>query len=175
MNRIVITGPESSGKTTLAKELAHLLGVPLVLEYARSYLEVNGPVYSFKDLEAIAEQQLANERSMFAEGHEHVVCDTDILTLIIWAQEKFDLIPDTWMSQYDSIGSESLYLLCSPDIPWEADPLRENPQDRWRLFHKYEQWLEGKRNHVMVGGRYTREKEALDIVRSAFPTLIIDR
>ena len=171
MNRIILTGPESSGKSTLAKELAHLLRVPLVLEYARSYLEVNGPAYNFQDLEAIAEQQMANELSMFAKGHNHVVCDTDILTLIIWAQEKFDEVPDSWRAQFDNIGPESLYLLCSPDFPWEEDPLRENPNDRCRLFRKYERFLKDKQYHVLSGDRSVREKEAFHIARSFFPTL----
>jgi nicotinamide riboside kinase len=77
------------------------------------------------------------------EGRKGVVADTDLTVIKIWAEDKFKNVPLilelAWEAQqYDH------YLLCKPDIPWEADPLRENPKDRDRLFGMYENYLKAK-------------------------------
>lgn len=133
---IVITGPESSGKTTLAKKLNTIYGIPLVLEFARLYLEQNGSNYDFSDLEKIAYCQNIQEK----EKHDSfplIICDTDFITIDIWANEKFGKGLTTKLP----FPTKKHYLLCKPDIPWKPDPLRENPNDRERLFVKYEEYL----------------------------------
>lgn len=133
---IVVTGPESSGKTTLAKRLNNEYGIPLVSEFARQYLNQNGPIYNFTDLEKIALCQNIQENEKH-KLYPLIICDTDLITVEIWAREKFG----KGLSLELPNRSKKHYLLCTPDIEWEADPLRENPKDRDRLFDLYEEFL----------------------------------
>jgi nicotinamide riboside kinase len=152
--RIAITGPESTGKSDLAEALG--LSIPgslVVPEAARSYLESKpaGYRYTLDDVLAIAAQQHAMLRA--ASAHPGIVlCDSDYIVLYIWIREVFgvsDTPVATWMRE-EQFG---LTLLCAPDIPWEADPLRENPHDRDRLFLLYKNELENlHRPYQIVSG-----------------------
>ena len=133
---LVFTGPESSGKTTCAEQTAQKYQLPRVKEYAREYLTAQGLKYTFKDIQNIAEKQVESE--IYAnQKHPLIICDTDLVTLEIWALEKFGLS----LELNDQLLVKKHYLLCFPDIPWEPDPLRENPDDRKRLFERYEEYL----------------------------------
>ena len=133
---LVFTGPESSGKTTCANRISTINQLPLVLEYAREYLTIHGPLYTFKDIQKIAITQIERELEC-NKNNPLIICDTDIITLEIWALEKFGHS----LGISDALKSKKHYFLCYPDIPWEPDPLRENPEDRLRLFDRYEQYL----------------------------------
>ena len=134
---LVFTGPESSGKTTCASRIAEEYTLPLVDEYAREYLNEHGPEYIFSDIQKIAALQI-NAETKAHTNNPLIICDTDIITLDIWALEKFDCSLD----HLDEQVGKKQYFLCYPDIPWEPDPLRENPEDRVRLFKRYEEYLE---------------------------------
>jgi nicotinamide riboside kinase len=133
---LVFTGPESSGKTTCAKKISKNHHLPLVQEYAREYLTTHGSVYTFKDIQKIAAKQIKNETAS-NKNSKLIICDTDIITLEIWALEKFGAS----LKISDVLINKKHYFLCYPDIPWESDPLRENPEDRLRLFDLYSQFL----------------------------------
>ena len=133
---LVFTGPESSGKTTCAKRISKDYQLPLVEEYAREYLTTHGSAYTFEDLHIIATTQIERE-TQSNKNNSLIICDTDITTLEIWALEKFE----TSLDLVDELVDKKHYLLCYPDIPWEPDPLRENPVDRLRLYHRFEQYL----------------------------------
>ena len=136
---VCLTGPESTGKTAIAKQLASALAVPLVPEVAREYL-AGRPEYDQADLLAIARAQLAAEQDALAEGTGLVVCDTDLQVIQIWWEERYaDL--DPWLTQALAERSARRYLLAAPDLPWEPDPLRESPHDRERLFRRYRRAL----------------------------------
>jgi nicotinamide riboside kinase len=136
---VCVTGPESSGKTTLASELARALAVPLVTEVAREYLAGKSS-YDANDLLAIAKAQLSAEQNALAEGTGLVICDTDLQVIQIWWQEKFGAL-DPWLEDALSERTQRRYLLSAPDLPWQPDPLRESPGDRERLFDQYAQQL----------------------------------
>lgn len=139
--RVVITGPESSGKTTLSMALSKHLKVPLVPEYSRIYLtELGEKAYGIKDLQAIAKGQLQAAQKAQPSGSKLCIEDSDLLTLVIWCEEKFGRNPDSIQQAWDKHPAH-LYLLCAPDMPWEADPLRENPEDRDRLYGLHRQRL----------------------------------
>jgi len=133
---LVFTGPESSGKTTCAERFSTIYQLPLVEEYARVYLTTHGSAYTFQDIQKIAQKQKELEIQTHQEN-PLIICDTDIVTLEIWALEKFDRS----LEMSDILKSKKHYFLCYPDIPWEPDPLRENPEDRLRLFDRYQAYL----------------------------------
>ena len=136
MHKIIITGPESSGKTTLCKALSKHFNLPFSKEFAREYLDVLNRDYNQDDLLKIAEGQLKSENRI-------QLLDTDLVTLKIWSKYKYGSCDKWVLAQIEKQKSENrFYLLCKPDISWEADPLRENPKDREELFEIYKKETE---------------------------------
>jgi nicotinamide riboside kinase len=170
MKKIVFTGPESTGKTTISEQVAAYFGVPHIFEAARLHLEkqraLQPPIldYTYKDLLVIAYKQLVLENvSWEFENAESlskipfIVCDTDLITLKIWSNEVFGKCDPMTLQNIDNQAlkyEEELYFLCSPEgIEWEDDPLRENPNDRDRLFKIYEKELIFyKKNYKILRG-----------------------
>lgn len=142
--KIVLTGPESTGKTALAEALAKQLHAPLVPEFARYFVQSLGRPYHRSDLEAIGRGQQAWERWFAAAAPPLLVCDTDWTVLQIWEHYRFGLPAEGawhWQKGYNDPQPADLYLLCTPDFPWQPDPLREHPEERARLFDWYERLL----------------------------------
>jgi len=135
--KIVITGPESSGKTTLVEALSIRLEIESIPEFARSYLENLNNKYKYEDLLIIAKEQQKAIDNKVQNGNLLIV-DTDLLTIKIWSEYKFGKC-DEWIIQTLNLKKPDLYLLCKPDIPWEADPLRENQNDREELYQIYQE------------------------------------
>lgn len=140
MKKIVITGPESSGKTTLARQLAQHLKTQAVEEYAREFLSRLGRPYVEADLEVIAKGQLANEEAAAGSDREILILDTSLEVIKIWSEVRFGRVAP-WILEALQKHRRDFYLLCQPDLPWEFDPLRENPNDRWMLYERYEREL----------------------------------
>lgn len=167
MRKVVITGPECSGKSTLSQALAGSLGVQWVPEMARPYLDALGRPYGEADLLRIAELQLGTEEERVAvqPNAPLLICDTDLITIRIWGEEKFGR-SDPWIVEQTEERPYALWLLCKPDIPWVFDPQRENPHDRDRLFAVYRQTLEalGKPFAVICGEGAERLELALEAV-----------
>ncbi len=136
LKRVSITGPESTGKTWLASQLAKEYQTVWVPEYAREYLEKKGPHYTLNDVEAIARGQLEKENRMAGKARKLLFCDTDLLVTKVWCEVVFGKCPH-WIDQQFRQHRYDLYLLSFPDIPWEPDPLRENPDNREELFGIY--------------------------------------
>jgi nicotinamide riboside kinase len=159
MVKIILTGPESSGKTTLAKQLSNHFNAPLIAEYARIFLEKKTPPqYFYPDLLKIAKKQLSLEYQ--SPNHPItqllLICDTDLITLKIWSNVVFKKCHPWILEQLEKSAHDSQrhYLLCSPEgISWEYDPLRENPNDRDYLFQLYENELMlYKKNYSILRG-----------------------
>ncbi len=156
--KIIITGPECTGKSTLANWLTKRFDATLVPEYARQYLEANGPDYTYDKVEYMARKQLELEKEA-ENAHPLIICDTDILTYLIWFQEVYHQVPpfisESWIMQ-----KASHYLLMKPDIPWVKDPLRENPADRDRLYDLYQHELDNKKHpYTVIYGEGEKRKE----------------
>ena len=136
--RISLTGPESAGKSVLAAQLAAHYGTVFVPEYARQYLEENGPAYTLPDLEAIARGQLAAEDAAAAQVPKWLFCDTDLLVVKIWAENAFGTCP-AWVLAELARPRYAATLLLAPDLPWAPDPLREHPDpaQRWHFYALY--------------------------------------
>lgn len=171
---LITTGCESSGKTTLAFDLSQALGLPLVPELSRDYLNLKlrtQPGYRYKreDLLEIARRQHALEQCTLEDSPKGVVCDTGLLVLLIWSEVRYGechpWIRETLQEQLHS-GPPRHYFLCDWRIPWEPDPLRENPHDRDALYERYVQKLDNYRmTYTLVSGsREERLTQALRVV-----------
>lgn len=132
--KIAITGPESSGKSTLAQLLASKFKGKLIPEYAREYLEKSQGKYSIIDLDQIALGQI----KMWKENEDSnlIFCDTEMLVMKIWSEYKYNTCSELILNQLEKQNFDH-YFLCSPDIPWEEDPLREHSNERESLFKIY--------------------------------------
>jgi nicotinamide riboside kinase len=134
--KIAFTGPESSGKTTMAELIAKAYSSSFIPEYAREFLK-DKTTYTLADLDVIAKQQVELCK---ASKNKLLISDTEMAVMLIWSKEKFKEVSPTIQSYWKAQDFDHLFL-CAPDIPWEADKLRENPLDRERLFVLYEELL----------------------------------
>jgi NadR type nicotinamide-nucleotide adenylyltransferase len=137
--KIVVTGPESTGKSTLCEQLAAHYETEWVPEYARQYLlEIKRP-YTYEDLLIIARGQIEQEdRITSSIKRSLVIIDTDMYVMKVWCEFVFGkchsfILDEIVKRKYDG------YLLCNTDLPWVADELREYPdlESRERLYHMY--------------------------------------
>jgi NadR type nicotinamide-nucleotide adenylyltransferase len=139
MKKIVIIGPESTGKSTLCQQLADHYKTVWCPEFAREYLMENGMDYTFDDLLKIAHGQLELEDVMLANAQNGLYfIDTDMYVMKVWCEVAFENC-HTWILKQIAQRKYDLYLLCSVDLPWTADELREYPDlaFRQKLFNMY--------------------------------------
>ncbi|MBD2722924.1 aldose epimerase family protein [Hymenobacter armeniacus] len=140
MLRISLTGPESTGKSTLAAQLAAHYGTSFAPEYAREYLAETGPHYTLADLEEMARGQLQAEADALRTAHRVVFFDSDLLVIKIWAEHAFGTCPEWILRQIDE-QQYDLVLLMGVDMPWQPDPLREHPHLRQQFYDLYQREL----------------------------------
>jgi nicotinamide riboside kinase len=152
MPKIIVTGPESSGKTTLCKALSKHFNLPFSREYTREYLDLLNRDYNQNDLLKIAKGQLQAENGI-------QLLDTDLITIKIWSKYKYGDCDKWILNQIEKQKPETrFYLLCKPDIAWEEDTLRENPNNREELFELYKKELQYlNRNYFIVEGENRAE------------------
>ncbi|MEI8007610.1 MAG: ATP-binding protein [Bacteroidota bacterium] len=136
LRKIAITGPESTGKSMLASDLAVFYGTAWVPEYARRYLEVHGPAYREEDILTIAKGQFEHETAAEASASKYLFCDTEFIVTKIWSEVKYGRC-HPWILNQIAEHRYDLFLLCDIDLPWEFDPLREHPGMRKELFELY--------------------------------------
>jgi len=166
MIKIAITGPESSGKTSLAESLAAYYQCNWVPEYARTYLEQTEGNYDEEDLLAIAKGQLENERSIKAStGSRLLIADTEMTVIKIWSEFKYKRCHPWIIKQFNEQHYHA-YLLTYPDISWEFDPLREHPGQGFELFDLYHEQLnkKGVNLHVIKGLMHERMQHSTGII-----------
>lgn len=155
MIRIVVTGAESTGKSTLARALARHFKVPLSSEYVRPYVDGIGRELTADDLEPIARGQFAAEDAAVAQAESLVIHDTNILSSILYAKHYFGRTLD-WVDKAFAERDYTLYLLCLPDIPWEPDDgQRESPEARDQLHAMFKAELVSlKLPYIEIGGAH---------------------
>jgi NadR type nicotinamide-nucleotide adenylyltransferase len=137
MKRIVIIGPESTGKSTLCEQLSAHFSCDYVPEYAREYLDKNGADYSYEDVLRMAKGQLCSESELSEDIPFHFM-DTNLYVFKVWIEEKYKK-EVSWIEDAIEMTRYDLYILCDIDLPWEEDEYREhgNPEDRLRLYNRY--------------------------------------
>lgn len=136
IRRIAITGPESTGKSILAEQLAVHFQTVWVPEIAREYLDHLGRPYEEKDILLIAQGQLEHEKKQIKSALGYLFCDTELIVTKIWSEVKYNRC-DPWIVKNIITHRYDLYLLCDIDLPWQYDPLREHPDQRQFLFGLY--------------------------------------
>jgi NadR type nicotinamide-nucleotide adenylyltransferase len=174
MKKIVIIGPESTGKSTLCALLAQHYNTVWCPEYAREYLLTHGTKYSYDDLLAIAKGQIELEENCAAagkptagNGQPAIFIDTDMYVMKVWCEYVFGKCHNYILEQI-ATRKYDLYLLCNIDLPWVADVLREYPDERSRreLFGIYKDILVNQHTPwVEISGSYEeRLKQAVAAV-----------
>ncbi|MBE9466736.1 MAG: ATP-binding protein [Bacteroidetes bacterium] len=152
MKRIVIIGPESTGKTILSKNLAENFKTVWVPEYARKYVENLKRPYNYGDLIKISEKQIKEFNNNYSDVNKFIFFDTYLIITKIWFQvvyNKFPLFLDIEIKK----SNIDLFLLCNTDIKWKPDGVRENPDKREELYNLYKTELENYNfNYKIISG-----------------------
>lgn len=131
--KIVVIGPESTGKSTLSEALSKELNTLWVPEYAREYLNELNRIYEQHDLLEIAKGQMQSEDELFVQANELLICDTDLNVIKVWSEHKYGNC-DRWILEQIAARKYDLYLLTDIDIPWQDDPQREHPEPELRQY-----------------------------------------
>ncbi len=169
MYKIAITGPESTGKSTLSELLANYFNTQWVPEYSRDYLAGLDRPYNKDDILKIAQGQVEREKELSLKANKYLFCDTELINMKIWSTYKYNSCPN-WILESIKTHVYDLYLLCYIDIPWEDDPFRENPGEREFFFNWFKEELEGYGfpYKVIKGNVFQRTEDAIKNIHSFF-------
>lgn len=169
--KVVLFGPESTGKTTLSEQLAIHYNTVWVPEYAREYLQDKwnneGKTCEPSDLLPIAEGQMKLENALSKNATKVLICDTDLLETKVYSEAYYIGHCDTILEKYALENSYDLYLLTYIDIPWEKDDLRDKPNEREKMFLYFKETLEKyNKNFITLKGskkeRFTTATNYID-------------
>lgn len=167
---VVVTGSESVGKSDITLALAKHYNTNCISEYARQYVEALNREYTYADIEQIAKKQIENIEKAKAKAKRYLFVDTYLIVIKQWFIEVFQKYP-VWLDEELKNNNIALYLLCDTDIPWVADPVRENGgSKRLYLQEMYKQQLQqNKFDFATVTGKgKDRVENAIKIVDSFF-------
>ncbi|MEM8999392.1 MAG: ATP-binding protein [Bacteroidota bacterium] len=165
--KVVVFGPESTGKTTLSKQLAEHYQTVWVPEYAREYLQdkwdKEQKTCEPHDLLPIAIGQMKLENEYADEARDVLICDTDLLETMVYSEAYYLGYSDPLLKKYALQNNYHLYLLTYIDVPWEKDDLRDKPNERKQMFAYFKKTLEeSRRNFITLrGDKNTRLKTAI--------------
>jgi NadR type nicotinamide-nucleotide adenylyltransferase len=172
MRKIVIIGPESTGKSTLCSQLAEHYKTCWCPEFAREYLKETGGKYSFHDLLNIAHGQLELEDTMLTQAKNgFYFIDTDMYVMKVWCEVVFETC-HTWILKQIALRKYDLFFLCDIDLPWVKDDLREYPdlEFRKKLFKMYRDLMvTQKTKWAEISGTHAqRLQTAISIIDTVF-------
>jgi NadR type nicotinamide-nucleotide adenylyltransferase len=167
--RIAITGPESTGKSTLARALATHYDTTWVPEYAREYIVNLERPYLKEDLLEIAKGQIASEKKLQKNANQYLFCDTDLTVIKIWSEYKYQSVDAFIVEQIQQVNYD-LYLLMDVDLPWKYDTMREHPHKRSFFFQWFKQELErqGADYATVRGNEQDRLQNAISLIDARF-------
>jgi len=164
---VVITGAESTGKSTLAEALGNYYHVPVIPEFARDYVEKLNRPYTYGDVEKIALKQLEELNAAKKLEHPVIFVDTWLIITKIWFEVVFQKVP-AWLENTIRTTPIDLFLVCDTDLPWIPDPVRENGGEKRRILH--DMYIENIKKynftfHIVNGEDQLRFENALHQVK----------
>jgi HTH-type transcriptional repressor of NAD biosynthesis genes len=169
--RVCVFGPESTGKSTLAEDLARDFQTAWVPEFARTLLDPKGGRCDPSDIPLIARGQVAAEDAAAREANRVLLCDTDTLTTTIWSRVLFGECPG-WIDELAASRRYDLTLLCDIDVPWVDDAQRYLPGRREEFFDLCREALDrGGRRYVVIRGDWEERRR---FARAAIQDLVVD-
>ena len=178
--RVVLFGPESTGKTTLSRHLARHYNTVWVREYAREYLQEKWnnerKTCENSDLLPIAIGQIKLENELAKKADRVLICDTDLLETKVYSEKFYGGFVDPDLEESAIANQYDLYLLTYIDTPWEKDDLRDRPQQRLEMFNAFENALiKYNRPYVLLKGdkktRLETAVKAIDEILDSLPDL----
>jgi len=168
--KVVLFGPESTGKTTLSRQLARHYNTVWAPEYAREYLQDKWnnerKTCEESDLIPIAIGQMDLENSLSKKADKLLICDTDLLETKVYSEEYYGGFVDPLLDKFAVANTYDMYFLTYIDTPWEEDDLRDRPEQREEMFAAFKNTLEKyNRPYVLLkGDKETRLKKATKII-----------
>ena len=164
--KVCILGPECTGKTDLSKFLADHFKTVWVAEYARAYLNKLGRPYQQPDLLKIGHGQMRMEDEWLRDANRVLICDTNLVVIKIWSEVKYGSC-DQHIIDLMQERKYDLFLLTYIDVPWENDPLREQPERREELYQKYLAEMKAQSTPFVEikGPAPARQKLAIDAIQ----------
>ena len=163
MKKVVVTGPECTGKSTLTKSLSQHFDCPYLEEYARQYITQLSTPYTPKDILHIAKKQIEIEDAI-PKNSPYLFLDTDLIVCKVWSEFKYSNC-HPWILEQIQERHYDYYLLCDIDLPWQNDDVREHPNNRGELFAIYEKELKAlNKSYAIVSGK-NRAQTAIDILK----------
>jgi NadR type nicotinamide-nucleotide adenylyltransferase len=171
--RVTVTGSESTGKTTLAEDLAGHFGAVWVPEYSRIYADektaATGAPLDASDVEPIARGQIAMEDRGLDAAPGLLMLDTDLVSTTIYARHYYGSCP-AWIDDAARARRADLYLLCDIDVPWIGDTVRDRPDVREHMHSLFVDALDslGARSVTIRGTWEERLQLAIDAVSALY-------
>jgi len=168
--KVVLFGPESTGKTTLSRQLARHYNTVWTPEYAREYLQEKWnnerKTCEQDDLLPIAIGQMQLENKLAKKADKVLICDTDLLETKVYSEQFYGGFVDKQLDKASKENSYDIYFLTYIDTPWEADDLRDRPDQRLEMFNAFEQALiDNNKPYILLkGDKETRLKKATEII-----------
>ena len=173
-----VLGAESTGKTTLCRDLAAHFGCPWVPEYMRTYLQAKWDdeqlTCTWEDLLPIAqgqielENKLAEQAAQTSDNSHYLFCDTSLFELMVYANWYYSDCPEA-LTQAALAHHYDMILLTDVDTPWVADDLRDSPHQRDEISAYFSDQLttHNKSFRVIGGNREARVQQIVKLLGSA--------
>ncbi len=168
--KVVMFGPESTGKTTLSQQLARHYNTVWVPEYAREYLQNKWnnerKTCEPHDLIPIAEGQIKTENELAQKATDVLICDTDLLETKVYSEAYYVGSCDPTLEKYALLNTYDLYFLTYIDVPWEKDDLRDKPNERETMFNYFKKALDtyNRPYILLMGDKATRKEIAIKAI-----------
>jgi len=168
--KVVLFGPESTGKTSLSKQLARYYDSVWVPEFARAYLQEKWnntkTTCTAEDLLPIAEGQINNENRLVSKANKVLICDTDLLETKVYSEAYYIGSCDPILEKFALKNTYDMYFLTYIDVPWEADDLRDKPTERKEMYDFFENTLikHNRPYTVLKGSPKERLRQATQII-----------
>lgn len=168
--KVVLFGPESTGKTTLSRQLARYYNTVWAPEFARDYLQDKWnnerKTCEQSDLIPIAVGQINLENELAKKADKVLICDTDLLETKVYSEEYYGGFVEPALEKAAIENSYDIYFLTYIDTPWEEDDLRDRPELRLEMFNAFENALKKyNRPYVLLkGDKETRLKKAVSVI-----------